>query len=645
MKLFVRALFTTALLLGLFAGCDTHEDPYLLNPPPPDSSSVRAVNLMENDPLDASFPGLPVATELAPLTGGAYKRVLITEQTLLFVKRKNRPLPDTLFSQTLTRGAHLDYFVFALGDTATRTVRLGMGKQEEIDMRARGERNIWSFNAVHPDSTYYIKSGCQSGDVVFPGITYAQSSAPLTTMADELSLYLFSARDSAHAIATARLPLMNGSSPYLRTFLVVARRAGQVKLLVMHGNEGDALVEAAPETRTTADVELLNGLSAGTTIGAGVLGTGTQFASGVLPLTISPAAQVEACLNPLGDSLAITPSGSPAFNVPIRLNVGSRALVVVYNDGTAVRAVVLNRALPASKLGTATLRGVNIAPDLAGASISVGAGAPATVAADSRPFGTLKPGMVSGWVDEPSGVYPLMLNDATTGAYLDGGLERLEQGYYTVITAEDADKKPLLMVVRDDEPGAPLHRLGDRGARAIFFNFMPDVDATFTIGSQTPRPLGYSYVYSTVVPFTVTSVNSNAGLATLDPTLANYLIGTTGAEGNRQIVVTPTPLDAIQANKASVRFLSVVRNAPPLEIHLDGGAAPIETLSYGAPSAPVPFDERQYSVVVRTPGDTITRARSDGVQISKGRRYVFVIGPKRNGSTSTLDYQTLWIQE
>lgn len=644
MKPFVRALFTTALLLGALAGCDTHEDPYLLNPPPPDSSSVRAVNLMESDPLDASFPELPVATDLAPLTVGAYRRMLITEQTLLFVKRKSGPHPDTLFSQTLTRGAHLDYFVFALGDTATQTVRLGMGKQEEIDMRARGERNIWSFNAVHPDSAYFIKSGCQSGDVVFPSIGYAQSSAPLTTTADELSLYLFSTRDSSHAIATARLPLMNGSSPYLRTFLVVARRAGQVKLLVMHGNEGDALVEAAPETRTTADVVLMNGLSAGTTIGAGVLGTGTQFASGVLPLTISPSAQVEACLNPLGDSLRITPSGSPAFNIPIRLNVGSRALVVVYNDGVAVRAVVLNRALAASKLGTATLRGVNIAPSLAGASISVGAGAPSTVAADSRPFGTLKPGAVSGWVDEPSGVYPLMLSDATTGAYLDGGLERLEQGYYTVITAEEAGK-PLLLVVRDDDPAAQLHRLGDRGARAIFFNFMPDVDATFTIGSQTPRPLGYSYVYSTVVPFTVTSINSNAGLATLDPTLANYLIGTTGPEGNRQIVVAPTPLDAIVANKASVRFLSVVPNAPPLEIHLDGGAAPIETLSFGAPSAPVPFDERQYSVVVRTPGDTITRARSDGVQISKGRRYVFVIGPKRNGSTSALEYQTLWIQE
>lgn len=619
------------------------EDPNLLNPPPPDSTGIRIVNLLERDPISVSFPGIPIAANLSPLEVAPLRNVLILEQTLLLINRQSKPTPDTLFNQTLARGDSVDYIVLGT-DTTISVLRLGTGDQERADLARRKERKVSFINAVNDGATYYVKSGCQSGDQLFAPSYFAQAPQSIVSTADELSLYLFSSADSSRPVASARLPLVQGGTPLYSTQLIAARRNGVVKLYVLGETGSGTLQEAPPETRNTAEVELLNALDGGRSVSA-TTSSGQPIATGLAPLQVSAPSTVEACANPLGDSLEITASGGAQFKVPIRLTVGARALVVVYNTGDNTRALVLERPMNVVSDGKAHLRGVNVSSRLAQASISIGAGAPQQIDADSRPFGTLSLSATSDYATLPPGSYPLMLSDATTGGYLNGGIQNLPPGYYTVVVATDADA-PALFVIRDDMAGSPLAPIDQQGSRAIFFNMMADVDATFTIGGLSPRSLAYSYVYSTVVPYTIQDIISNAGNVRIDPALGSYMIGATGSAGNHSILSFRTSTVPLGPGKAGVRFINAVPGSPSLTVHIDSAANPaMDTLTFGTPSIAREFDERQYSVAIKAAGDSLVLARTNGVRLSKGRRYLLVVGPKRDGSTSTLTYQTLWIQE
>ncbi len=641
----LRAAFAGLLMAFIISACDTYEDPNLLNPPLPDSSGVRVINLLERDGIDVSFPGIPVTTGLAPFTISPYRRVLLLEQSVLLLQRPGRATPDTVFNQLLGRGDSLDYFVLG-NDTSQQVIRLGLGDQERIDLLAHKQRKVSFINAINDGTNYFVKVGCQSGSVLFAPAFFAQSPQSILSQADELSLYLFSSADSSRPLATARLPLVSGDRPLVNTYLIAARKAGETSLYVVRDGEGvGPLPPAVPETRTTATVELLNGLGGGESVSVGLDGSPTPIATGLAPFTISAPAVIDACTNPFGDSLVVSTSGGSNFKIPIALLVGGRALIVVYNAIDGVKAAVIDRTIPAIGDGNAHLRGINIARSLPGASVSIGAGAPESVNADSRPFGTLTLGSYSQYVTLPPAQYPLMLSNPATGEYLNGGIEPLQAGYYTLVVATP-NNTPVLLIVRDDVAGSALAAIGSQGSHATFFNMMPDQDATFTVGSQTPRALGFSYVYTSVLPFSITSVVSNAGNATVDPRQGNYLFGATGGEGSRTLLALRSGADPVSPVKAGVRFLNAVPGVSNLTVHIDGALTPAtDTLAFGVPSLSRDFDERKYSVIITAAGDTTILARTDGVQISAGRRYVLVVGPKRNGSTSPLTYQTLWIQE
>ncbi|HVZ40590.1 MAG TPA: hypothetical protein VHI13_15020 [Candidatus Kapabacteria bacterium] len=648
MKAYTNLLALLAVTIVLLTGCDTSEDPHLLNPPPPDSTIVRVINLMATTNVDVSFPLVGLTSGLGPLQASDFRKVWIPEQTVLLAHRTDRPRVDTLFNQTLPKGSYVDYLVFNRNDTAVQMIRLGLGKQEQLDLTANKLRQVSFINAVQ-DSSYFVKVGCISGETLFPQTSFAQSPLTVQLTQDEISIYLFSATDTLQRapLASARVALTNGATPYLSTYIIAARQGAGVGLFIARAASGTgALQPAPPETRTTTDVELLNALSGNTPVSVALDGTGSTIVNNLSPLVASPAVQVDACVNPLGDSLVITPSGSGSFKTPVHLTVGGRTLVVVYGDSAGKYAVTLDRSIPAISDSKAHIRGINVSSRLQRASISFGAGAPEIIPADSRPFGTLAFGQTTGYVDIPAGLYPLMLSNEQTGTYVMGGIERLDAGYYTIVVADEGGT-PSLMIVRDDQTGSALHDVGTQGARGTFFNLMPDADATFTIGSQTPRALAYSYVYSTVLPFTVTSITSNAGSVTIDPSGGGYLIGTTGSGGNNSILAIRSSNTPFTPTRASIRFLNIVPNGKQLAVRLDSATStPIDTLSYGVPSPAREYDERQYSVVFTAPGDTSTvLARSDGVQISKGRRYILVVGPQRTGSTATMPYQTLWIQE
>jgi len=638
-------LVTLALLAGALAACDTREDANLLNPPPPDSSYVRVVNLVPNDPVDVGFPFVPVISALPSMQTSDYRRILIPGQTLLTVARPGIPALDTLANQALAQGAKITYFVLGTRDTSL-VLRLSIGKQEEIDLTRRRERQVSFINAISDSGAYFLKVGCQSGDRLFTPTFFAQFPQTVTLKNQEVSLYLFNTLDSTRVLASARLSLNDGARPYLSSYLIAANVGGTPKLFLMR-EDGTAgpLQEAPPETRTTASVELLNGLTDGGTISARIEGGTGDIATGLGQLTISAPAEVEACINPSGDSLVVTPSSSTAVKAPVRLTVGSRTLVAVYNDSSMVKAITLSRDLPPNLDGKVYLRGVNLATGLVSASVSIGAGAPGNIIPDTRPFGTLKVGAASDYVELAPGTYPFMLSSALTGVFLNGGVEALAPGYYTLVVALQAGS-PTLLIVRDDIPGSPLRPVSSQGSRVTFFSMLTDVDATFSAGPLVLPGLAYSYVYSTVLPLDVTSISSNAGSTTVDLVLGSYVIGATGSGNNKKLIAAPSQSDAIPPKSAAFRVLNAIPDGPQLAVRIGGHKVqPIDTISFGAPSPTRILDARQYSMFITSPSDTLILARTDGVELTNGRRYLLVVGPKRQGSTSSSQYELLWVQE
>jgi len=639
MKSYNRSLIPLFIIAALMFGCDASEDPNLLNPPLPDSTRIRVVNLLPEGDVDVAAPGVSFAEGVPPMQISPVSRVLVLEQTQVIVRRSVPVVRyDTAFGQTLARGSQMTYLILGNNDT-TRILALGTGQQEETDLQTIREGKIGFIDAVDDSSGYYIKTGCQSGPVLFTNSYFAEFPRTITTKEHDLSLYLFSTRDSL-PITSARLDVRIGAVSYI----VAARVNGRIGLYLIGPDlAGTMLPELPQETRTTASVALLNAMSEGQAVSA-TIGGGSTIATGVPPLTISPSRDIEACADPNGDSLIVTTAGEE-FRTPISLAVGSRALVVVYSSDTGAQSIVLDRDVQEPANDSVHIRGVNVSMAGGAASISIGSGAPESVSPDSRPFGTLATGATSGYVRLPKGSYPFMLSSAETGKFFGGGIEELEPGYYTLFVVDDAGT-PTLRITRDDIPDAPIRTLRVNGSRATFFNLMPDADATFTVGNLALPPLAYSYVYSTVLPYDIRTIGSNAGSVQVDPALGGYTIGTTGTDGSRKVIAFRAPMDVLPPKTASVRFLNAIPDASDLVMRIgEKTAQPASPLPFGQPTDALQLEARKYSLFVTPAQDTAVRARAEGVELLAGRHYLLVVAPRRQGSTSPFAYEPFWIQE
>lgn len=634
-----RSLLSLLLLVLLVAGCDTSEDPNLLNPPLPDSTLVRLVNLIPGEDINAVLATYPLSTALGSLQATAFQPFFFTARVNLEIFRANRR--DTLRDQALDKSGRLTYFILGTGDRTTFLQEL-TGKQEELDLAQRNVAKLVFINAIadSPSVSYVLRSGCLSGDTLFRPQSYGTRSAVETDLTS-LSLYLFGTGDSLAPATTARVNITPGTV----TYLIAARDNGVRRLYVLSSSSNDnpgALPEAQPETRTEATVELLNANADATPISVGIKG-GAQIATDLPSLQISPATTAQACTNPLGDSLAISGSIASA-SAPIRLSVGTRTLIVVYDKESSAKALTLNRDVPSPAAGKIYLRGVNVSTVAPLASISVGAGAPSGVAESSRPFGTLGIGEKSRYVELPEGDFPLILRDASTGEFKMAGVEHFTSGYYTLFII-DYVGSPEIRILRDDQPGTSLSPLGSAGTLATFFNMMPDVPATFTIGSLQLGPIAYSYTSSTVLPAGVTTISSNAGETTIDPLAGGYMIGATGSGSNRQVIAFRSPVATSPEAQAAIRFLNAVSDAPELNVHIGSIDVPPITASFGVPTAQFAQEERRYTFIVTRPGDPTVVARLDGIELLKRHSYVLVIGPQRDGVVGGTTYGTLLLQE
>jgi hypothetical protein len=628
MKSSFRLLAALILVTSaLFAGaCDSTEDPRLLNPPTPDSTLVRVVNLSEGEPIYVSVAGRAIAADIAPLGASPYTPVYFAQRVNIFVTRGART--DTLADQVLLPGVRVTIFVASRGNQ-TRIVPLQAGRIELQDLQTNRQAKATFINAL-PDSGFaLVRSGCQSGAEFFRNVAFGGTSTYIDIPVD-LSLYLF-AGTQPNLRASARLPLESGTITW-----VAAASTGGVAHLYAIAPSDVTLRELPAEERSEASVSVLNALSTSTTIDAR-LGD-VPVASGLDALRMSASATVEACRSTTGDSLMVS-AGGGELAVPLRMDVGSRALAVVYGPASSPSALSLRLDPPPGVADRAYVRLVNVSTTGSGATLQIGDGAPDSLALATG-FPALATGGVSGYVKLTPGAYPLLLLESGTGRHLAGGIQDLAAGYHTILIV-DRDGGTDLLVLDHDANSAELGDIDQPGSRARLFNLMSDGSATFSFGAIHIDGLAYSYTATTAIPKTVSTISSTIGDIPVDHSTGSLVIGLTGSGSNRRAISFASPAGSPAEGRAAIRILDAVPEADELTVEFDSTV----TARFGEPTETALRNEGRYSFTVRAPGSETVLARITGVELRGGRRYLLVIGPRLPGDQSTERYRALLVQE
>lgn len=618
-------------------GCDTSEDPNLLNPAPPDSTRIRVVNTLDSDPISATLGGAPVATDLAGLTVSELLPRYSPEQVVFSVRRGSSGRFDSLPGQILARGARLTYVILSRGDTATTAITLPLGRQDMTDLQTRGVSAVTFVNAVDDTTFLGLRQGCASGDTVADGIGYGRTFS-LESSSQERTLFVVRTGDSV-PLASVRLPTPTGSA----TYVFAARKAGTVRLFALDadGSTAGPLMAAPPESRTTAFVSLLNVNADGSTVTAEVEG-GATIAANAPPLTLSSSVEIPACVSASGDRLRIsTPSGGSA-STSLRMTIGKDAVVAVFDRIGSIKSVTLNRDFPTPKTGFAYVRCVNLSPSAGPVELAVGAGSPDTVAVESRPFGTSAVGAQSPYVLFRNGEYPLMLARASDGTFLHAAIQTMSDGYYTIVVVEESSK-PRMMIMRDDETTPVLRELSASGTRLTAVNAVPDALVGFSVGTLSVPAIAYSYVTRTVMPLTSSQITSTVGSVSILPTTGPVTAIATQSSSGGRLYAFAGISDPAAPGLAQVRAFSAVHE--DLEVREGSAVGTVAVLApNGRPGAVAELDDRRYSFfVVRSDGTVVAELR--GISLSPQRRYLMVIAPRRADSPSTMPYAVLWLQE
>lgn len=609
------------------ASCDTSENPNLLNPPLPDSTMLRVVNLVEGEPIYLSIGAFAVAADVAPLTVSAYRQVLFAERVSFIVTRGSRS--DTLRDQLLNPGTRVTVFVSRIGRDSTKISVQAAGTLELQEMVREGIGRATMINAL-PDSSVLLRSGCQSGPPIFrESAIPAGDVSTLRVEPVDLSLYLFVGRQASPS-ASARLPIERGSL----TWVAAVRNAGRERLYAI-GPDDATLRELPEEARTEASIEVLNALSGGAI--SARLG-GVEVASGLEELELSSAEMVEACRTATGDSLEVS-AGASTLKVPLRMDVGSRALAIVYGSPSNAQALSLRLDPPPGAPNSAFVRLVNVSSSASSSSLQIGAGAPDSVSGTIT-FPALATGSVSDYVALTPGLYPLLLLEGGTGRHLAAGLERLASGFYTLIIADRGGVAEVLVLTHDENVSS-IGGFDEPGSRARLFNLMADASASFGIGPLRIDSLAYSYTAMTVVPTSVSTITSNAGDIPVDHSTGSLVVGLTGSGSSHRAISFVSPAGSPPPGRVTIRILNAVPEVDELSVVIDSEV----NARFGEPTEPLERVEGRYSFTVRTVGALDTVARVTGVELRGGRRYVLAIGPRRSTDQSGDRYRALLVQE
>lgn len=617
-----------ALLALLVGACDTSENENLLNPPAPDSTLLRIVNLSDGDPIYLKIGAFTVAADVSPLEVSPYVAVLFRERVSLIVTRGSRS--DTLREQVMTPGVRVTVFVVTRGND-TRILLQSAGGIEVQDMVRDGIGRATFINALPDSLPVSVKRGCQSGPPVFRDAPFGFAEfASYRGVPVDLSLFLFAGREATPR-ASARVPVERGEI----VWIIAAHGAGRDQLLAIAPSD-IALRELPTESRTEASIEVLNALSGGGAITARI--AGVDVATGLGPLQLSSSRTVDACRTATGDSLEVSAAGSD-LKIPLRMDVGSRALAIVYGGVGSAQALSLRLDPPPGAPDRAFVRLVNVSTSASASTLQIGEGAPDS-ASQAVTFPALPTGQVSGYAVLTPGTYPLLLLEAGTGRHLAAGLEQLTFGYYTLIIA-DRDGAAEVLVLKHDANTSSLGGFDEPGSRARLFNLMGDASASFWFGSIRIDSLAYSYTALTVIPSTISTISSNAGDIPVDHSTGSLVVGLTGSGSSRRAIAFASPAGSPPPGRATVRILNAAPDVDEFSVVIDS----VILARFGDPTPPVERNEGRYSFTVRVASTLDTVARVTGVELRSGRRYVLAIGPRRTADQTGERYRALLIQE
>lgn len=630
----LHALTALAALL-LFASCDSREDDALLNPPPPDSTRVRVLNLVDGSVVTASLGSIRVVTDLQPMSSSEVLPVFSSDQVVFSVRRASSGRTDSLPGQILARGARLTYITMRRGDSGTTTLSLPLGRQDLTDLSARSASVVTFVNAVDDTSFLGLRLGCQSGDTLADGIGFGRTTS-LESKAGERSLFVLRTGDSI-PLASTRLSTPPGSV----TYLIATREGGAFRLFAVpaDGTAGGRLPTAPPETRTTATVSLLNANADGATISASIDG-GATVAVGLGPLDVSGRVEVDACVGASGDRLVVSGSGGDTTSARLRLTVGADAMVAVYDRVAAIKAIVLDREYPSPRAGYAFVRCANLSPSAGTASVAVGSGSPDTVVVEGRPFGSLRVGAQSNYVPFRVGDYPFLLDRSADGAFLFGGIESLTEGYYTLVVVERGGA-PRLMIIRDDATAPDISELKVSGIRLSLFNAIAGKQISFGVGALSIPSIAYSYVSRTLMDGTLSSITSSVGSVPINTANGAHTVVAARIDGRDRLFAFPVNQVDPPDKSAQVRVFSTI--SEELEIREDDvRGSVLDIVQSGRIGESRDVAERRYSFFAVRPDGTLL-AQSSGVTLVAGRRYLMVIAD--SGAGSDPPYSIIWMQE
>jgi len=629
----IAALLVAALLPAI--GCDTNEDPALLNPTTGDTTRVRFINLLSGA-VTAEIVPTTVAQNLAPGTISPFVPFGSVQPAPVVIHNARPGSIDTLPALGLAQGAAITQIILPDRDTAVRIVTVATSSIEQKDLVKRLVGRVVVVNAIDDTSAITVRSGCVSGDPVVTGLAYASSASVESSSAD-ISLF-FLGSDGLTQLGSARVPTAPGEV----RFIIVTRIAGTLRIVEFTGNgsePGGPLQNTSPETRTRATLSVVNGADDALDIATG---NGDPVAASLQPGAQSAPVDVEACTAAGGDSLRVIGSGGDTTVVPVRLRVGARSVVAVYRRNGAITALDLTRSDNAGA-GTVALRALNFSNAFPQTSIGAGAGSPDTSGTITRTFAGLNLGRLSGTVTLDAGTYPFILSDAVSGVFIGGGVQQLDPERYTLLVF-DIDGTPQLRLLRDDIPGAQPTPLSASGRRAVLFSIVPDKQITFTVGSVTFPPLVWRGALQGLVPENATSVSSTVGEVPL-PSATAYTIGAIGGAENARVIALATPETPPAARRASIRLLAGF--AADRTIALRDAATPenvLATSKTGTVSTPFEVEARKYTFILTNVTDTVALARLEGVEVTSGRHYLLVAGDRPSSDPLTT-VATLLVQE
>lgn len=645
----VITLFIAAASL-IVTGCDASEDQDLLNPPLPDSTLVRVVNLTDESDLDLSFGSAAVVTDLAARTTSSYRPFFSLVPFTLTIRGGG--IVDTLPNQSLAQGADsraYATYVVVRGGEAHQLMTLLTSEDESTDLADVDMARLYFING-DVDADLSMRRGCRSGTLLFDGFPGAPLVGSTDLAAGSYSLFLNDDL-TAEELTSAQVTLEPGGIYALLSF----EENGTTTLSMLRIDPSDqttgGLTPVPTQTSTTARLRVLNALET-ESIDVGLLGGTTPIAADLPSSTLSPGVDVDICLSSAGDTLVIVDESGDTALSPLRSDVGSESTIVVYDVEGEIRSLLLSPQAPPSDANTFAVRSVNLSDVSGRISIVAGAGAPGDLSTGRAIQSGIDRGTVSSTSFLPSGLYPISAEQSNSSELIDGALHRFGEGRYTIFVTSSGDASRIVMM-DDDRADEGLLPLDLPGRRALFFSMVPDRLVDFTIstsaGSYRIPAVAYSYVYSTIVPNETIDVAAD-GIGSESVSVAatdrGWTIGVTGTSGSYDLMTMTHPTSAPPSGKALVRFLNAVPGTGTLDIRLDKFDGPVEaSASYGVPTGPLEKDARRFTFSVTNGGTNDEVARISGVVLTSRRGYMLVIGPPGPTSTSGLDYGTLWMQE